>query len=237
MIQMSLIPRATGRCQAPLRVGPLPAGVDQHGADLADGDRDLEADLADRLGLARRPTVVPQLGEEALEPRDRLVILLLRGAHPLALRQREWRRRARRGAAAVGKWTSTASSSPSSSRTSKSTSWPAQRASGSHPGRNPVLETRSRSSCSVRMKPYPLSTLNQISVPWFGLPFTTVPASAPRRRATLPSRRPAWRPASANPPSPRSVRRPVSASSAVSRPYGPGRSARVPAWPSSVAAS
>src|SRR5215210_6661783 len=56
----------------------LPADVDEHRADLADRDRDLEADLADRLGLACGRAALAQLDQELLEPFDLRVVLLLR---------------------------------------------------------------------------------------------------------------------------------------------------------------
>jgi hypothetical protein len=50
-------------CFGLVRVRLFPADVHEHCTDLADSDRDLETDLADRLRLARGRAVVPQLGE------------------------------------------------------------------------------------------------------------------------------------------------------------------------------
>src|ERR1044072_2681500 len=58
-------------------VGLLPTDVHQHRPDLADGDRDLEADLPDRLGLARGRGIPAQLPEELRRP------LALFGGSPL----------------------------------------------------------------------------------------------------------------------------------------------------------
>src|SRR5207247_2590073 len=61
----------------------LPTDVDEHRADLPDRDGDLEADLADRLGLARGRRVAAELAEELLEPLDlREVLLLAAIRHP-----------------------------------------------------------------------------------------------------------------------------------------------------------
>src|SRR4029079_5041317 len=49
--------------------------------DLADGDCDLQSDLADRLRLARSPGIVPQRGEQLLEALDLSEVPLLRAVH------------------------------------------------------------------------------------------------------------------------------------------------------------
>ena len=59
----------------------LPADVDQHRADLADRNCDLEPDLADRLRLSRRRWIRAQLLEKPLEPLDRRVVLILGAIH------------------------------------------------------------------------------------------------------------------------------------------------------------
>src|SRR5690242_3738856 len=46
----------------------FPADVDEHRADLAQRDSDLEADLADRLRLPRPRWIDAEFLEEALEP-------------------------------------------------------------------------------------------------------------------------------------------------------------------------
>ena len=63
------------------RKGLLPTDVDQHGANLADSDCDLEPDLTDRLGLARLRRVVTDLLEESFEPLDRCVVRLFGVLH------------------------------------------------------------------------------------------------------------------------------------------------------------
>ena len=52
--------------------------VHEQRAHFADRQRDLEADLADSFGLARRRRVVPKLAEELLEPLDLRVVLVRR---------------------------------------------------------------------------------------------------------------------------------------------------------------
>src|SRR5205814_1509872 len=61
-------------------VGLLPADVDEHRADLAHGQGDFEADLADRLGLARRRVTLPQRVKQTFEPLDLREVLLLGAA-------------------------------------------------------------------------------------------------------------------------------------------------------------
>ena len=58
------------------RVRLLPADVDEHCADLTHRQRDLEPDLADRLGLASCGRAFPQGLEQCLEPFDLGVVLL-----------------------------------------------------------------------------------------------------------------------------------------------------------------
>src|SRR5581483_1928350 len=59
----------------------LPAHVDEHRSHLANGERDLEPDLADRLGLAWRAAVAAKCCEKRLEPFDLGVVPLFRAAH------------------------------------------------------------------------------------------------------------------------------------------------------------
>src|SRR5581483_4075087 len=66
----------------PGRVGLLPADVDEHRAHLANRERDLQAGLACRLRLPRRPSVATQRLEQPFQPLDLGVVLLLRAAHP-----------------------------------------------------------------------------------------------------------------------------------------------------------
>src|SRR5437764_5580760 len=69
-------------------VGLLPADVDEHRADLAHGQGDFEADLADRLGLARRRVTLPQRVKQTFEPLDLCEVLLLGAA--IRHRVRPW---------------------------------------------------------------------------------------------------------------------------------------------------
>src|SRR5918997_1417506 len=63
----------------------LPLHVDQHRADLADGDRDLESNLANRFGLPERGRRGAQFVEERFEPADRLVVFVLGALHLAAV--------------------------------------------------------------------------------------------------------------------------------------------------------
>ena len=72
------------------RIRLFPTHIDQHRSHLADGQRDFERDLPERFGLASRPRVFPQLPEQAFQPLNLCIVLLLRLAQliPISCLQR-----------------------------------------------------------------------------------------------------------------------------------------------------